>query len=163
MLDSGGLRAIRVVARLLRPDVPRRVLRAEEAPACAGAYALVLDLAVPVECDLAGRSVRFAPGTYIYAGSAYGPGGIRARLRRHFRRVKKTHWHVDWLTSRASALEALAVEAGSECAIIERLSASRAFSTVHEGFGSSDCSGCSTHLLRLLEPGEARAEGLTRR
>jgi len=38
------------------------------------------------------------PGLYAYVGSAFGPGGLRARISRHWRREKRRHWHIDWIT-----------------------------------------------------------------
>jgi Uri superfamily endonuclease len=43
-------------------------------------------------------SVSLVPGRYIYAGSAYGPGGLKARVSRHMRRAKRSQWHIDQLT-----------------------------------------------------------------
>ena len=37
------------------------------------------------------------PGYYVYVGSAFGPGGVRARVERHFRKSKRQHWHIDYL------------------------------------------------------------------
>ena len=59
-------------------------------PVIPGAYGLVIRL--PAEFN--GRvgalgSVTLSPGTYLYLGSAYGPGGLAARLRRHLRRDKR--------------------------------------------------------------------------
>ncbi len=39
----------------------------------------------------------FDPGYYLYAGSAFGPGGLSARLRHHVRPTNKPHWHIDYL------------------------------------------------------------------
>jgi Uri superfamily endonuclease len=148
--EFGQRDAIGMIRDLLRPELARPVLAPAEAPAGAGAYVLVLRLDEPVAVGLAGRSVSFGPGSYAYSGSAYGPGGIRARLSRHFRRAKKFHWHVDRLTVAASAIAAIAVEGGSECRIAERLAASTSFAGAVTGFGSSDCRTCTTHLLRWL-------------
>jgi Uri superfamily endonuclease len=41
--------------------------------------------------------LRLRPGFYIYVGSGFGPGGVRARVRRHLRASGQTHWHVDHL------------------------------------------------------------------
>lgn len=146
----GGREAIAAVAALLRFDRILPLTAPDEAPAAAGAYVLALCLDEPVDVRIARRQASFAPGTYVYAGSAYGPGGLRARLSRHFRRDKKLHWHVDRLTVVAARIEAIAIEQASECAIIERLGASAAFAPVLSGFGSSDCRTCQTHLLRWL-------------
>src|SRR5690606_27361384 len=67
-----------------------------------GAYVLVIALREPVAFALRDIVHQLSAGQYIYAGSAHGPGGIDARLRRHFRREKTLHWHVDRLTTVAA-------------------------------------------------------------
>ncbi len=42
------------------------------------------------------------PGVYLYIGSAFGPGGLRARLSRHAARQKVRRWHIDYLRPRMS-------------------------------------------------------------
>lgn len=37
------------------------------------------------------------PGWYAYVGSAFGPGGLRARVGRHLRPDKRLRWHFDYL------------------------------------------------------------------
>ena len=119
----------------------------EKAPDCGGAYLLAMQFHRPVEFSFQRRNHVLAPGFYVYSGSAYGPGGIRARLRRHFRRDKKLHWHVDRLTTIADAIHAIAVASGSECELVSRLTSSGSFLFPLEGFGSSDCTICRSHLL----------------
>ncbi|MHA1109047.1 MAG: GIY-YIG nuclease family protein [Alphaproteobacteria bacterium] len=123
---------------------------ADSLPAGAGAYALVIRL---------GRKLRPAirtlapatlgPGRYLYLGSANGPGGIRARVARHLRRDKKIHWHVDHLTTRGRVTHVIAAPGGSECALAARALSVDGVSVPMVGFGSSDCSLCPAHLLRL--------------
>ena len=113
-----------------------------------GAYVLLIHIRTPVQ--FARRNI---PGTslsgwLVYVGSAYGSGGLRARLRRHFRQDKRVHWHVDELTNAAADLAALTVPDGSECEIVERLLQSGRFDPALRGFGSSDCKRCTAHLLR---------------
>jgi Uri superfamily endonuclease len=43
-------------------------------------------------------------GRYLYCGSDKGPGGLKARLSRHFRHGKSVRWHVDQLTERGSVV-----------------------------------------------------------
>jgi Uri superfamily endonuclease len=116
-----------------------------------GAYVLLigLDRALPVG---AGRhkSGQLPAGTYFYAGSAYGAGGLAARIGRHFRKDKKVHWHVDRLTLEASRLAAFIVENGNECALAEALLQSNSVAIALEGFGSTDCSSCRSHLLGIV-------------
>ena len=122
----------------------------ESLPARPGAYVLMLDLgkAVPLRIATLPR-IHLPPGRYAYVGSAKGPGGIRARVRRHLGAEKKIHWHVDHLTSVAKIVEAQAYPDESECDIVERLSRRRRSSTPVAGFGSSDCKRCVAHLLAL--------------
>lgn len=119
----------------------------ETAPAVPGAYALLIRIDEPLDLTLRPGAHRFVPGWYVYAGSANGPGGLRARLARHMRADKKPHWHVDRLTQAAARIEALALEGGSECAIVAALTYSGPFAHVLDRFGSSDCRACRSHLL----------------
>ena len=113
-----------------------------------GAYVLTiqLDRALPVG---AGRESagHLPPGTYLYAGSAHGAGGLAARLRRHFRTDKKIHWHIDRLTLQAGGLAALAVVDGNECRLVAQLLSAGGFRIALDGFGSTDCRTCRSHLL----------------
>ena len=88
------------------------------------------------------------PGTYIYAGSAYGPGGIRARVSRHLSADKKPHWHVDYLSSSSRCVKVETYIGGNECDLVARLIQNGAVVPV-PGFGSSDCAVCDAHLVRL--------------
>ncbi len=45
------------------------------------------------------------PGYYAYVGSAFGPGGLRARLRHHLESVAEPHWHIDYLLAHAEPME----------------------------------------------------------
>ncbi|MEQ8559842.1 MAG: GIY-YIG nuclease family protein [Henriciella sp.] len=117
----------------------------------AGAYLLVIELSKAVGTRVNRRSTgQLPPGAYIYAGSAKGPGGLAARLRRHFRRDKKHHWHVDALTVEADALSALAIAGADECELAAHLLRTGRFGIVIDGFGSTDCTRCRSHLLKPL-------------
>lgn len=63
-----------------------------------GSYVLILraDRHAPVPVGRLG-TLALRPGWYAYAGSALGPGGVRARVLRHRRGSPRRHWHVDWL------------------------------------------------------------------
>ena len=39
----------------------------------------------------------FPRGNYLYIGSAFGPGGIKARLRHHLFSTAAPRWHIDYL------------------------------------------------------------------
>ena len=61
-----------------------------------GAYLLVLENPATFEKKVGKLGmVRFEKGFYVYAGSAM--KGLAARLARHKRKRKKTHWHLDYI------------------------------------------------------------------
>lgn len=127
-------------------------------PACPsgpGAYVVAIAIAAPLAIRLgAAASPLLRPGRYLYCGSAYGPGGLQARLARHFRKDKSIRWHVDQLTTAGEVKGAWAIALGNECVLVERLG----FLPVPiEGFGATDCAHCRSHLLRWPSRVPARA------
>ncbi len=117
-------------------------------PAFRGAYVLVLRLKKAIHIELPRvASDQLMPGWYVYVGSARGRGGIRARVKRHFRCKKTAHWHIDRLTVHAVEMAALAVADGHECELVGKLLKSLRFKVAAAGFGSTDCSLCESHLL----------------
>jgi Uri superfamily endonuclease len=119
-----------------------------------GTYVLVLWLGAAQTIKV-GRLgvVAFPAGWYLYVGSALGPGGLPARLARHFLRLgtgKRAHWHVDYLRERATWCGAWGRASGLrlECewaAVLRSLPGAR---IVAPGFGASDC-GCPGHLVQV--------------
>ena len=124
-----------------------------------GSYILVIDLAKDMRLDI-GRlgTLEFPAGLYLYCGSAL--NGLEARIRRHLRRDKKRHWHIDHLTSVATVVEVWWVVDGKrwECSWAETMMG-QGGQVVARWFGSSDCR-CLSHLLRW-EQGDAMS-GLRR-
>lgn len=117
-------------------------------PAVAGAYVLVVDLARPLMLSLAGKAtVTLDPGRYFYAGSAHGPGGIKARGARHMRKAKTMRWHIDHLTVTGTVAGILALPQGNECAALAALKSQPGTKVPVKGFGSSDCRTCPAHLV----------------
>ncbi len=89
-------------------------------------------------------------GLYVYVGSAFGPGGLKARLGRHFRRVKSLRWHIDYLTAIAEPEGALAVPFGRlESIWASKLCEYPAAAIPVPGFGAGDAGKgeCGTHLF----------------
>jgi len=119
-------------------------------PAVSGSYLLWLYLPRATEISV-GRLGRypFRRGWYFYCGSAFGPGGLRARLGHHLRPSVKRHWHIDYLKEWAG-IRAVWLCRGSNCEhdwsqlLAELENAERPL----PGFGSSDCE-CRSHLLYL--------------
>jgi len=90
------------------------------------------------------------PGFYVYVGSAFGPGGIRARVQRHAADTGTRHWHVDSLRAVAT-LEAVWLtydDVRRECAWTRVLQSLPEAAVPMQGFGSSDCA-CSAHLFHF--------------
>jgi Uri superfamily endonuclease len=120
-----------------------------------GTYVLALWLEAPADISIGrlGES-RFPAGWYLYAGSAFGPGGLPARLtrhQRHFASGKRAHWHVDYLRERTVWGGAWGSSAPQrlECtwaAALHHLPGAR---IVVPGFGASDCR-CLSHLVHVL-------------
>lgn len=114
----------------------------------AGTYAIILKCPAP-HARLVGRlgACHVMKGYHIYVGSAFGPGGVRARVMRHQRSEKRRHWHVDYLGDPMRLVEAWYSHDPERrehlwAAVLSGLD----FSQPHEGFGSSDC-GCFSHLF----------------
>ena len=131
------------------PALGRRALN--PMPDAPGAYALILRLARETRLDIPAldRPVLSA-GLYLYAGSAWGPGGIRARLARHLRRGKARVWHIDHLTEAATVEDVVAFPGGWECMIADFAVGHGARAPIPR-FGASDCRTCEAHLL-AVEP-----------
>lgn len=121
-------------------------------PRAGGAYALLIRLPRPLPVSFgAARDVRLAPGRYLYCGSAYGPGGLAARVGRHLRKCKPMHWHVDQLTARGHVDDVLTVVGGRECDLVDRFALLPGTRVPLPGFGSADCRSCASHLLAVPE------------
>jgi len=116
-----------------------------------GTYALWFWLDQPLTL-YAGRlgEVGLGAGAVVYVGSAHGPGGLRARVSRHLREDKKSHWHIDALTALASVTAVWYTLASNrlECQWAARLQAVPGAAIPVPGFGASDCS-CPAHLFAL--------------
>jgi Uri superfamily endonuclease len=119
-----------------------------------GTYVVALWLDVPCTIPI-GRLGRFAfsPGWYLYVGSALGPGGLPARLSRHWRRAgcdKRLHWHVDYLREYAIWGGAWASYSAErvECAWASVILRQPGARIVARNFGASDCR-CPAHLVHM--------------
>lgn len=94
------------------------------------------------------REIDIVPGYYVYVGSAFGPGGVRARVLRHFCRARRRHWHIDYLRDFVQPVAAWYSYDDRRlehrwAGLLETWSAM----TAVPGFGCSDCR-CRSHLYR---------------
>ncbi len=144
------------------PDSFKKALRKQKNPAFSGAfdtiescpteggiYILLLQLDAPMPITRP-RTAMLEPGLYAYIGSAYGPGGLRARLGRHLRPEKKLRWHIDQVSTNARDKFAYGWTDGKECDLRASLDANCPVTYPLAGFGSSDCRICPSHLLQIL-------------
>ena len=125
-----------------------------------GAYALWITLDEPLELLIPRLDSPALPaGCYVYCGSARGAGGIRARVARHLRGSKPTHWHVDHLTATGRVAAVRCETGGSECDLVNELLDLPGAHVPVPGFGSTDCRRCPSHLIGLIAPPDPQALG----
>jgi Uri superfamily endonuclease len=119
-----------------------------------GVYVLLLGLSAEMTTKVGRLGViRFPAGTYLYIGSAMGPGGLEARLARHCQKQKKRHWHIDYLRESAT-VEAVwwhATDERLECRWAGAGLSLPGASVPAPRFGASDCT-CPAHLVHLPSP-----------
>jgi Uri superfamily endonuclease len=108
-----------------------------------------MQLPSPIKQLMVGRlgTYDFAAGYYLYVGSAFGPGGVQSRVRRHMKRVKtRTFWHIDYLSEHTRMCQVWSIV----CPIRLEQPWCQALENHYPmpvlGFGASD-SSCSSHLF----------------
>jgi Uri superfamily endonuclease len=123
-----------------------------------GTYALVLTShkTSPVGIGSLG-TLELQPGFYVYVGSAFGTGGLAARIRHHTQIAAHPHWHIDYLRAACDLIE---IWFTTEAARREHLWAGAVTrlpgaGVPMPGFGSSDCQ-CAAHLFWFKNPPSVR-------
>jgi Uri superfamily endonuclease len=114
-----------------------------------GTYALILASSSDrwIEIGKLGKFL-IRPGCYVYAGSAFGPGGLKARIAHHVRISQRPHWHIDYLRS-ILPLDEVWYSYDTEQhehQWADTFSRLKGATLPIAGFGASDC-GCKSHLL----------------
>jgi len=118
-------------------------------PDSKGTYALLLRCTRPGTVAVGSLAdMSFEPGLYLYLGSAFGPGGLRARLARHAARHKVKRWHIDYVRPRMSLASAWF---STSTLRLEHTWAAAALAlatgaTPLARFGASDCR-CQSHFV----------------
>ncbi len=114
-----------------------------------GTYTLILSSAVekPIKIGQLG-TIFIKPGFYVYIGSAFGPGGLKARIKHHINHSSRPHWHLDYLSPALKLCEIWYT--------YDQIRREHQWATIHSqtrgsirplpGFGSSDCR-CPSHLF----------------
>ena len=114
-----------------------------------GIYCLILECTAPQTIRIGALGERkFAPGWYLYVGSALGSGGL-SRVSRHIRfyreQYRKPKWHIDYLmaarSTRLCKVVCAKTDQDLECVLAAALGGDGI-----AAFGCSDCD-CATHLF----------------
>lgn len=116
-----------------------------------GTYVLVMHNTDHRDIQVGSMSrISIVPGYYLYVGSALGPGGLKSRVSRHCRIVKKKHWHIDYLREHLWLESIWYRQTGQrlEHQWARSLSSMESMESMESvnGFGCSDC-GCAAHLF----------------
>ncbi len=112
-----------------------------------GSYFLVIRLEGDKVVRTKAKEFPLKAGYYVYVGSAM--NSLEKRVKRHFSKEKRLHWHIDYLLREAELLRAYLIP--SEERLEEKLSREvSSFGEPVEGFGASDIK-VSTNLYRFDE------------
>lgn len=134
-----------------------RISEVSGLPALPGGYALALRLTRSRSLAV-GRlgQFEFRAGVWLYVGSARGPGGLRARVGRHWRGPVRPRWHIDYLRQAAEPLGVAMrlADVSLECRWASLLADATPCTPGPQGFGASDCH-CASHLFRWGAAGNA--------
>ena len=113
-----------------------------------GTYVILLKLAKDRSIKVGALgNCYFKQGYYTYIGSAFGPGGLYARLNHHYAVTTKPRWHIDYLRRHTVITEIWYAGGDSrlECFWSNCIGLAAGSSQPVAGFGASDCR-CITHL-----------------
>ncbi len=121
-----------------------RVKRTQDGPTnLGGTYVVIFFLATAATVTVGALGTfDFPAGYYGYVGSAFGPGGVRARTGRHRRRdIARKKWNIDHMKPTFRAIEVWWTNdpIRRECSWSAALAATPGFDCPAAGFGSHDC------------------------
>ena len=108
-----------------------------------GTYALILYCAGNARIQI-GRlgTMQLQRGYYVYLGSAFGPGGLRARIAHQQKLSSRPHWHIDYLRAHTRLHSAWLVYDGRrhEHHWARAMQKEKGAVIPFSRFGASDCS-----------------------
>lgn len=115
-----------------------------------GTYILIVKCPSGVRINVGSLgTLSFKPDKiYVYIGSAFGPGGLWSRIKRHLTQRKKKFWHIDYLLTPGNKCHVKAVIVLPRLRVEHDLAMalSKIADGTIKGFGSSDCK-CPSHLM----------------
>jgi Uri superfamily endonuclease len=108
-------------------------------PEAKGTYVLIAFVAQMKRLQI-GRlgTYDLVPGFYAYVGSAFGPGGLRARIGHHLESTAAPRWHIDYLLQCAVPTEVWYTTADKKLEHQWAESLALHFRVAIRRFGSSD-------------------------
>ena len=116
-----------------------------------GSYVLLLACSINASVAIGkSKTINLKPGYYTYCGSAFGPGGISSRVKRHLKLNKKKHWHIDYLRDKCTIKEVWVCyrTENLEHQWAEDFSNQKKSIIPLKKFGSTDCK-CQTHFFHF--------------
>ena len=125
-------------------------------PNLSGIYSLVLFVHCKTVLSVGALGSQIFPkGYYVYTGSAFNTGGLKARIKHHINKKNlesRNFWHVDFFLthnhSEVIGVVAMQTAKKMECKINCYIKEEEAARVLVPGFGSSDCKKkCTSHLL----------------
>ena len=137
-----------------------------EIPAQGGTYILLMRVQKSSSVEIGQKgTMSLRPGFYLYVGSAFGPGGLRARVGRHARDEKPLRWHIDYLRQKARlvAVYFSTDEGHLEDNWAESIQAWSGMRVPMPGFGASDSQALSHLFFCSEQPAETLYHGLSGR
>jgi Uri superfamily endonuclease len=113
-----------------------------------GIYVLIIQLSEDIDIKVGAiGKITFKKGLYAYVGSAQ--NNLEKRIRRHFRKVKRKFWHIDYLLNNDAAKMAKVffknASKTAECTTAKAISEK---GEPIRSFGCSDCN-CNSHLFHI--------------
>ena len=113
-----------------------------------GTYALIFNLKNKISSQVGSLGLlSLEPANYIYIGSAFGPGGIKARTNRHIKINKVSRWHIDYMRPFLILNEIWHIY-NYKCECVWAQIFSLKGIVPFKGFGSSDCN-CKSHFFKF--------------
>ena len=113
-----------------------------------GTYAFVMACSSDQRVEIGKLGgLRTRPGFYVYVGSAFGPGGLRARIAHHLKISARPRWHIDYLRPSMDPSEIWFTYDSRHrehqwAGVLASISGA---AIPLSGFGASDCR-CKSHL-----------------
>ncbi|ALG68497.1 GIY-YIG nuclease family protein [Beggiatoa leptomitoformis] len=114
-----------------------------------GTYILILKANSAHSCCVGKMGlVSITKGFYLYVGSAFGRGGVQARVSHHQKISLHPHWHIDYLRQQLSLLSIWCSHDAKrrEHQWASLLNQSQGMTLPFPRFGASDCT-CPAHLF----------------